>query len=100
MFHFFLQIKLRWASAFTCIARQVWQEAGIATVVLAEIIQVEDGEIRLGAIYVVTNREERLPSSIESFLEMIKEFFDHNFYELPVDQKINSGADETALRNT
>ena len=65
-----------------------------------KIIQVEDGEIRLGAIYVVTNREERLPSSIESFLEMIKEFFDHNFYELPVDQKINSGADETALRNT
>lgn len=46
-------------------------------------IRLEDEEIRMGAIDILVNREERLAPAIESFLNLIREKFDNSFHELP-----------------
>ena len=45
-------------------------------------IQIEDGEIRMGAIDVLTNQMERLSPAVESFLLLIKEQFKGKFNEI------------------
>ena len=50
-----------------------------------KIIRVEDGEIRMGGFYVVTNRKVKISPTVESFLTSIKEYFNSNFHDLPVD---------------
>lgn len=52
-----------------------------------KIIRVEDGEIRMGAFFVVINREVQISPSVESFLATIKEYFNYNFHDLPDDYK-------------
>ncbi len=45
-------------------------------------IQLEDGEIRMGAIDVLTNQMERFSPAVESFLMLIKEHFKGKFNEI------------------
>lgn len=52
-----------------------------------KIIRVEDGEIKMGGFYVVTNREVQNSPSVNSFLATTKEYFSHNFHELSDDYK-------------
>lgn len=52
-----------------------------------KIIRLEDGEIRMGSFYVVTNREAQTPPAVRSFLATIKQYFSNNFHELPADYK-------------
>lgn len=52
-----------------------------------KIIRVEDGEIRMGGFYVVTNREAQISHAVKSCLSTIKEYFDDKFHELPADYK-------------
>lgn len=48
-----------------------------------KIIRVEDGEIRMGGFYVVTNREEQISHAVKSCLATIKEYFNNKLHELP-----------------
>lgn len=50
-----------------------------------KIIPVEDGEIRMGGFYVVTNSEAQLSRSVKSFLALTKEYFKNNFHGLPAE---------------
>lgn len=50
-----------------------------------KIIRMEDGEIRLGAFYVVTRHEEQDSAAVDSCLTSIKKYFNKHFYELPAD---------------
>ena len=47
------------------------------------IIQVEDGEIKMGAIDVFVNQEERLSPAVESFLILVKKHFKGIEWEIP-----------------
>lgn len=47
------------------------------------IIGAEDGSIRMGAIDVLVNREERLSPTIESFLSVLRKHFHHDLKEMP-----------------
>ena len=49
------------------------------------IIRVEDGAIRMGGFYVVTNRQVQISHAVEFCLATIKEYFNNKFYELPAD---------------
>jgi DNA-binding transcriptional LysR family regulator len=48
-----------------------------------KIIQLEDGWIKVGAIDILVNREERLSPSVESFLMLIKKHFNTTLCEVP-----------------
>ena len=52
-----------------------------------KVIRIEGEEIRVGAIDILTNREERLSSAIQSFLNMIRKQFGNNFHELSIEQQ-------------
>ena len=52
-----------------------------------KVIRIEGEEIRVGAIDILTNREERLPSAVQSFLNMIRKQFGNNFHELSIEQQ-------------
>ncbi len=47
-----------------------------------KIIRAEDGTIKMGAIDVLINREERLSPTIEAFLTMLKEHFNGDLKEI------------------
>jgi len=51
------------------------------------IIRVEDGEIRMGAFYVMTHREVKLSLPAKSFLALIKDRFNKDFHVLLDDYK-------------
>ena len=46
------------------------------------IIPVEDGEMKMRAIDVLVNREERLSPAVESLLTVIKKCFNGKLYEM------------------
>jgi len=47
------------------------------------IIPTEDGQIKMGAIDVLVNKEERLSPAVESFLMVIRKHFGASFFEMP-----------------
>jgi DNA-binding transcriptional LysR family regulator len=47
------------------------------------IVEIEGGDIKMGAIDVLVNKEERLSPAAESFLLVIKEHFSGNVQEIP-----------------
>jgi DNA-binding transcriptional LysR family regulator len=47
-----------------------------------KMIHMQDGPIKMGAIDILVNREERLSPSVESFLTTIKEHFNRSLYEI------------------
>lgn len=52
-----------------------------------KIIQVEDGEIRMGGFYVAINRKVQVFHALQSCLTAIKDYFNSEFHELPADYK-------------
>ena len=47
-----------------------------------KVIPMKDGKIIMGAIDILVNREERLSPSVESFLMMVKEYFNRSLCEI------------------
>jgi DNA-binding transcriptional LysR family regulator len=47
-----------------------------------KVIPMEDGPIKMGAIDILVHREERLSPSVESFLMVVKEYFNNSLNEI------------------
>jgi len=46
-------------------------------------VRIEDGEMKMGGIDLLVNKEERLSPAVESFLMIVKKHFSDNFREMP-----------------